>query len=113
MICLFCRTEKADEVRDQVIDVFMAWRKGALTPVQQPKLPGDYVEALEALIASEKAKRVLEHRVQNLTADGYRAFQKGQYFPRGYTSQLGQTATKLAKERGIELGSEERTLIIS
>lgn len=72
MICLFCRTERADEVRNQVVDVFMAWRKGALTPVQQPKLPGDYVEALEALLASEKDKRVLEHRVQNLTADAYR-----------------------------------------
>lgn len=39
LICMFARTPKAAEVRKQVIDVFMAWRRGDLRQTDA-KIPG-------------------------------------------------------------------------
>lgn len=56
LVCMFARTDNAAAVRRQVIDVFMAWRRGGATV---PRLParmvidpiGDIEVALETLRA--------------------------------------------------------------
>ena len=37
--CMFARTERAAEVRRQIITVFLAWRRGELTLTSAPALP--------------------------------------------------------------------------
>ncbi|GBU16234.1 MULTISPECIES: hypothetical protein [unclassified Methylobacterium] len=62
LICMFSRTEKAAEVRQTVISVFMAWRRGQ-APVAAPSATGSPVTAAEAerpLAERREARRLCE-----------------------------------------------------
>ncbi|MCW5723479.1 MAG: hypothetical protein KIS81_00810 [Maricaulaceae bacterium] len=60
LVCMFARTEKAAQVRSQVISVFMAWRRGEL------------VEAAHAPDPAALAMARLESRIAALEALGQR-----------------------------------------
>lgn len=54
LVCMFSRTEKAAEVRRQIIQVFIAWRRGALAPERArtvPEIDADRWAALEKRLA--------------------------------------------------------------
>ena len=65
LVCLFARTAKAVEIRRQVIEVFLAWRRGEL--VQASAAPDPTVTILrrleERLTAMEKAGRQLSELI--------------------------------------------------
>lgn len=59
-MCCFRKNRKAKEVRDKFNDVLVERETGVAQPQPQPALPTTYLEALEALVASEKAKLALQ-----------------------------------------------------
>ncbi|PZR30318.1 hypothetical protein [Caulobacter segnis] len=65
LVCMFARTEKAAEIRKQVIEVFLAWRRGELA--QASAAPDPTVTILrrleERLTAMEKAGRQLSELI--------------------------------------------------
>ena len=65
LVCMFARTEKAADVRQQVIEVFLAWRRGELA--QASAAPDPTVTILrrleERLTAMEKAGRQLSELI--------------------------------------------------
>ena len=61
-MCCFRGNRKAKEIRDKFNDVLVKHETGVTQPQPQPQfaLPTTYLEALEALVASEKAKLALQ-----------------------------------------------------
>lgn len=83
LLCMFSRTEKAQAVRKEVIEVFTAYRRGQLQPVT-PAIPTNFVEALrlaadeaeKRMIAEQKlqvAQEVIEEQLNHVTVDEWRA----------------------------------------
>lgn len=55
LICMFSETARAADVRQQLIEVFMAWRRGQLPPAPRPDQPDAFTAMAERLSAIEAA----------------------------------------------------------
>lgn len=74
------------------------------------KAVGILQRKVERLSAERDAlAHVVDTKVNHVTVDAYRAH-RGAYWSHRVKTQMGQLAAKLAADRGITLGSEERTL---
>lgn len=67
LVCMFARTEKAAQVRSQVISVFMAWRRGEL--VEAAHAPDPAAQAMARLEARLAALEGLGRQLEALLAN--------------------------------------------
>ncbi|ALL14296.1 hypothetical protein [Caulobacter henricii] len=67
LVCMFARTEKAAAVRKQVIEVFLAWRRGEL--VSAAAVPDRTVEILQRLEARLNALESTGRQMQSVADD--------------------------------------------
>jgi hypothetical protein len=118
LVCILSRTTTARKVRAQVIEVFTAYENGDLVQREEPKLPGTYLEALKALVASEEEKLQLQHQneamhkeLHEVTVDEWRALNH-LYLSHGEKVRLGKKATQICQRRGIAIQTQGREVEI-
>jgi len=104
LVCMLSRTERAKQVRAEIIRVFTAWRRGELQPVNsEPQLPDftNPAEAARAWAEQFEAREALQiendemHEELNvLTVDEFRSLNH-RYLTHGQKVKLGQEAGRV------------------
>lgn len=105
----------AEEFERKVFDEILPEirKTGGYIPAKQGE--SDETIMARALLIAEKKMQLLEldnaemhQKLDYVTVDAYRALHKGEYWTHGMRTSLGQRATNLCRERGIEVGKENR-----
>ncbi|MBB4284508.1 hypothetical protein [Roseospira goensis] len=64
LLCMFARTDRAADVREEVITVFMAWRRG-MAPPPPPQVPDPWAAMCARLDAVERALGMDDSRLED------------------------------------------------
>jgi hypothetical protein len=116
LICILSRTERAREVRAEVIRRFDAYEQLVAAVQPAPQLPATYLDALKALVASEEVKeqlaienKTMSEELNNVTVDEYRALTH-RYWSQSTKIRVAHRASSMARSRGITLDKQSRTI---